>query len=68
MGAPLGGGGHSLFLDHFKSFDRIESSHIRFFVFEKTNFIHACATCSELPPNISSMIIMINDGAILVRE
>ena len=35
----------------------IESSHISYFIFnsEKTFLLHACATCSELPYNISNM-------------
>ena len=44
-------------LDLFKAFYWIKQSHIWFF-FRKKNpiFFHACATCSELPFNISTML------------
>ena len=39
----------------FKSFDKIESSHIsEFILYHISIFINACATCSELPSNIST--------------
>ena len=42
----------------FKAFDSIESSHKSIFFYEKSVFLHACATYSELPSNISTMICM----------
>ena len=39
-------------------FDLIKSGHtLCFFFSEKTIFLNACATCSELPSNIGSMVL-----------
>ena len=43
----------SLLFDLFKAFDKIESSYKSDFKqFNKSIFLHACATCYELPSNI----------------
>ena len=46
----------SLLFDLFKAIDQIESSHkSEVFSLKRLIFLHACATCSELPSNISTM-------------
>ena len=50
-----------MLFDLFKAFDKIESSHKSFFFSEKTyNYLHACATCSDLSSNISTMGLMLS--------
>ena len=41
--------------DLFKALELIESNHKSFFFFKNTFFLHTCATCSELPSNISTI-------------
>ena len=45
----------SLLFDMFEAFEWIGSSHKSgvFFIKKKTFFVHVCATCSELPYNIT---------------
>ena len=46
----------SLLFDIFKAFSQIESIHKSDILHpKKTHFLHACATCSELPSSISTM-------------
>ena len=48
----------SLLFDLYKVFDSIRTrawSHFGFFSLKRPAFLHACATCSELPYNISAM-------------
>ena len=46
----------SLLFDLLKAFDQIESIHKSDLFYPKIpTFLHACATCSELPSNISTM-------------
>ena len=45
------------FLYLFKAFDWIESSHkADFFSPKRPTFIYVCATCSELPSNMRTMV------------
>ena len=48
--------------DLFKAFASIENSRKSdsFFFFKKTNFLHARATCSELPSNRSTMLCTVD--------
>ena len=50
--------GSNLLSDLFKAFDLIESSHKSNFFAPKIHifFLHANATCSELPSDISTMV------------
>ena len=49
-------GGQSLLFDMFKAFDLIERRHeLDYFFQKRLVFLHACATCSEIPTNISTM-------------
>ena len=45
----------SLFFEQVKAFDLIKNSDKIDFFSKRTNFLHVCATCSKLPPNIRTM-------------
>ena len=48
----------SLLSDLLKAFDKIESSHKSHIFYPKGPiFLHACATCSQLPSNLSTIIV-----------
>ena len=50
-----------LLFDKFKAFDNIESSHRLFFFSQKRHvFLYACATCSELISNVSTMVQVVS--------
>ena len=42
--------------DMFNAFHQIERSHIECFNPKTHMFVHACATCSDLPSNIGTMV------------
>ena len=49
-----------MLFDLLKAFDKIESGQKSdFFAPIRPIFLHACATCSELPSNISSMEVIL---------
>ena len=53
-------GAHVLF-DLYKAIDDIESTHKSYlFLPERPIFLHACAICSELPSNISTLIFFMH--------
>ena len=48
----------SLFIDLFKAFDWIVSSQkLDIYYPERLIFLHACATCSELPSNMNTKVL-----------
>ena len=56
-----------MLFDMFKAFDYIrEQSQIGFFFSEKNYFLRACATCSELPFIISTMVVADSDPGIMI--